>query len=99
MSLVTQARRRWRLMLKCVPEPAERGFRSALDFLVATYAPQLAPDGGAPPAPGEAVAPGGAGQGAAEPQGLAGVRRECAAAAEALTGEEVDLSVGTRRVT
>ncbi|KAK9840762.1 hypothetical protein WJX81_003109 [Elliptochloris bilobata] len=29
-----QARRRWRLMLKCVPEPAERGFRGALDFLM-----------------------------------------------------------------
>lgn len=94
MSFVTQARRRWRLMLKCVPEPAERGFRGALDFLVATYAPQLAPGGGAPPAPDEAAAPGGAGQGAAEPQGPAWVQGECAAAAEALTGEEVVCGLG-----
>lgn len=29
-------------MLKCVKEPAECGFRGALDLLVATYAPHLA---------------------------------------------------------
>jgi hypothetical protein len=35
------ARRRWRLMLKCVPEHAEKDFDQILDFLVTTYTPDL----------------------------------------------------------
>ena len=35
------AKRRWRLMLKCVPEHTEKEFDQILDFLVATYTPDL----------------------------------------------------------
>ena len=35
------AKRRWRLMLKCVPEHTEKEFHQILDFLVATYTPDL----------------------------------------------------------
>ncbi|KAK9824387.1 hypothetical protein WJX72_009904 [[Myrmecia] bisecta] len=36
-----QARRRWRLMLKCVPDRADKDFLESLDFLVSTYCPGL----------------------------------------------------------
>ena len=41
------AKRRWRLMLKCVPEHAEKDFDQILDFLVATYTPDLRKAAGA----------------------------------------------------
>ena len=86
-----QARRRWRLMLKCVREPAERGFRGALDLLVATYAPHLAAAAarwgpgeglGAGPVTGDAL------------QGGEGRAHEAAAAPAALD-DDADLPVAT----
>lgn len=35
------AKRRWRLMLKCVPEPYDKEFDEIVDYLVETYAPYL----------------------------------------------------------
>lgn len=34
-------RRRWRLMLKCVPDSADRSFPDCIDFLVTTYTPDF----------------------------------------------------------
>jgi hypothetical protein len=34
-------RRRWRLMLKCVPDGPEKGFDECVDFLVEKYTPDL----------------------------------------------------------
>ncbi len=36
-----QARRRWRLMLKCVPDRYERSFAEVVEYLVDTYVPEL----------------------------------------------------------
>ena len=77
----SQARRRWRLMLKCVPEPAERGFRGALGFLVAMYAPRLA---GA--AAGGAPAPGSPPAGAAPSSAALGESAEAAAEEDGVPG-------------
>ena len=38
-----QARRRWRLMLKCVKDAHDREFSDNLNQLVTTYAPDLLP--------------------------------------------------------
>ena len=35
------AKRRWRLMLKCVPEPYDREFDEIVDYLVEAHAPYL----------------------------------------------------------
>jgi hypothetical protein len=68
-------------MLKCVPEPAERGFRGALGFLVAMYAPRLA---GA--AAGGAPAPGSPQAGAARSGAALGERAGAAAEEDVVPG-------------
>ena len=46
-----QARRRWRLMLKCVMDAHDREFSQNLNQLVTTFVPHLLPAAAAPPKP------------------------------------------------
>ncbi|BDA51084.1 probable cyclin-D-binding Myb-like transcription factor 1 at C-terminar half [Coccomyxa sp. Obi] len=48
-------KRRWRLMLKCVPDGADRDFADCIDFLVDAYTPDLKPAAAAANAPAEAA--------------------------------------------
>lgn len=51
-------KRRWRLMLKCVPDGADRDFADCIDYLVDAYTPDLKqpkPEAAAIEAPAEAA--------------------------------------------
>ncbi len=55
---VALCQRRWRLMLKCVPDGADRDFADCIDFLVDAYTPDLKqpkPAAAAADAPAEAA--------------------------------------------
>ena len=57
--IVSHFQRRWRLMLKCVPDGADRDFADCIDYLVEAYTPDLKlPKGAATAtnAPAEAAA-------------------------------------------